>query len=73
MDTLDMVKLHGVNEDSQTALAAAIRDVAAQGATSLIAGCTEVSLILQRYPPNIPWIDPLTVLAAALVRETAPV
>jgi aspartate racemase len=73
MDTLDMVKLHGVNEDSQTALAAAIRDVAAQGATSLIAGCTEVSLILQRYPPNIPWIDPLTVLAAALVREAAPV
>jgi aspartate/glutamate racemase len=45
--------------------------VADQGATSLIAGCTEVSLILKHYPPNMPWIDPLTVLAAALVREAS--
>jgi aspartate racemase len=71
MDTLDMVKLHGVNEESQAAIGVAIRDVADQGATSLIAGCTEVSLILKHYPPNLPWIDPLTVLAAALVREAA--
>ena len=69
MDTLDTVKLHGVNEESQAAIGAAIRDVADQGATSLIAGCTEVSLILKHYPPNMPWIDPLTVRAEALVRE----
>ena len=69
MDTLDTVKLHGVSEESKAAIAAAIRDVAAQGATALIAGCTEVALILERYPPNLPWLDSLTVLAEALVRE----
>jgi aspartate racemase len=69
MDTLDMVKLHGVSEESKAAISAAIRDVAGQGATALIAGCTEVGLVLERYPPNLPWLDPLTVLAEALVRE----
>ncbi len=69
MDTLDTVKLHGVSEESKAAIAAAIRDVSAQGATTLIAGCTEVALILERYPPNLPWLDSLTVLADALVRE----
>jgi aspartate racemase len=69
MDTLDTVKLHGVSEDSKAAISVAIHDVAAQGATALIAGCTEVSLVLERYPPNLPWLDSLTVLAEALVRE----
>ena len=69
MDTLDMVKLHGVSEESKAAISVAIGDVGAQGATALIAGCTEVALILERYPPNLPWLDSLTVLAEALVRE----
>jgi aspartate racemase len=69
MDTLDTVKLHGVSDESKAAIAAAIRDVSAQRATTLIAGCTEVALILERYPPNLPWLDSLTVLADALVRE----
>jgi aspartate racemase len=69
MDTLDTVKLHGVSEESKAAIAAAIRDVSTQGATALIAGCTEVALILERYPPNLPWLDSLTMLADALVRE----
>jgi aspartate racemase len=69
MDTLDTVKLHGVSEESKAAIAAAIRDVSTQGATTLIAGCTEVALILERYPPNLPWLDSLTVLADTLVGE----
>jgi aspartate racemase len=69
MDTLDTVKLHGVSDESKGAISVAIRDVAAQGATALIAGCTEVALVLERYPPNLPWLDSLTVLADALVRE----
>jgi len=69
MDTLDTVKLHGVSEESTGAIAMAIRDVAAQGAKVLIAGCTEVVLVLERYPPSLPWLDSLTVLADALVRE----
>ncbi len=67
MDALDTVKLHGVVESAQAPLAAAIRDVAARGAVALIAGCTEVSLILTRYPPALRWFDPLTVLAEELV------
>lgn len=69
MDALDTVKLHGVTEESKSAIALAVRDVSEQGAMALIAGCTEISLILQKYPPNIPWLDPLTVLAEALIRE----
>jgi len=69
MDTLDTVKLHGVSDESKGAISVAIRDVTAQGATVLIAGCTEVALVLERYPPNLPWLDSLTVLADALVRE----
>jgi len=69
MDAIDAVKLHGVTDDAKGALAVAIQDVTAQGATALIAGCTEVSLVFDRYPPNLPWLDPLTVLADVLVRE----
>ena len=47
----------------------AIQDVASQGATALIAGCTEVTLIFDRFPPSLPWLDPLTALADALVSD----
>lgn len=69
MDALDMVKLHGVTDEAKGTIGVAIQDVAAQGATVLIAGCTEVSLVLDRFPPNLRWLDPLTVLADVLVRE----
>jgi aspartate racemase len=69
MDALDMIKLHGVTDEATGALGVAIQDVVAQGARALIAGCTEVSLVLERYPPSLPWLDPLTVLAEVLVRE----
>jgi len=69
MDALDTVKLHGVSDETKGAIAVAIQDVVAQGAMALISGCTEVSLVLERFPPNLPWLDPLTVLAEALIRE----
>ncbi len=69
MDAIETVKLHGVTDDAKGALAAGLQDLAAQGATALIAGCTEVTLIFDRFPPNLPWLDPLTVLADVLVRE----
>jgi aspartate racemase len=69
MDALDAVKLHGVSEDASRALGAAVSRLQSEGATSLIAGCTEVSLILGRYSPKLPWLDPLQVLAEVLVRE----
>lgn len=69
MDALDAVKLHGVSEDVSSALGAAVRNLASEGATAIIAGCTEASMILARYSPDLPWLDPLQILAEALVRE----
>ncbi len=69
MDALDTVKLHGVSEDAYLALAIGVRDLVGQGVTALIAGCTEVSLVLSCHQPELPWLDPLQILAEALVRE----
>ena len=69
MDALDAVKLHGPTEDAFGALGAAVRNLASEGATAIIAGCTEASLVLERHPPDLPWLDPLRIVAEALVRE----
>jgi aspartate racemase len=69
MDALDSVKLHGVTKDAYSALAVAVRNLASEGATCLIAACTEASLVLERHTPDLPWLDPLQILAEALVRE----
>ncbi|MFV2072149.1 MAG: aspartate/glutamate racemase family protein [Thermoanaerobaculales bacterium] len=69
MAALGEVKLRGVSARSDRAMSVAIEDLTNQGATALIAGCTEVSLVLARHPPALPWLDPLQVLADALVRE----
>ena len=60
---------HEALEEAYSALAVAVRNLASDGATALIAGCTEVSLVLRRHPPDLPWLDPLQILAEALVRE----
>jgi len=69
MDALEAVKLHGVSEDASRALGAAVNNLQSEGAAALIAGCTEISLVLSRYSPDLPWLDPLQILAEALVRE----
>ncbi len=52
-------------------LAIGVRDLVGQGVTALIAGCTEVSLVLSRHQPELPWLDPLQILAETLVREAS--
>jgi len=69
MDALDSIKLHGPTEDAYGALGAAVRNLTSEGASAVIAACTEVSLVFERNPPDLPWLDPLQVLAEALVRE----
>lgn len=69
MDALESVKLHGPTEDAYGALGAGVRDLASNGATAVIAACTEVSLVFERNPPDLRWLDPLQILAEALVRE----
>jgi aspartate racemase len=70
MLALDDVKRRGVTVDAAAAIAAAVADITkASRVTALIAGCTEVSLVLDCHPPAMPWMDPLQILAEALVRE----
>ena len=69
MDALDAAKLHGVSEDVYLALAIGVRDLVGHGVTALIAGCTEASLVFRRHQPELPWLDPLEILAESLVRE----
>ena len=40
-----------------------------RGAEAIIAGCTELSLVLAEQEISVPLIDPLQILAAAAVRE----
>lgn len=69
MEVIGEVKLGGVPADGLEKLAPAIEDVAGRGATAIVAGCTEISLVLSAQPPPLPWIDPLQVLAERLVEE----
>ncbi len=69
MQAIHAVKVHGASNDARELLGKAIGDVAANGATALIAGCTEVSLLLEHRAAEVPWLDPLQVLAETLVRE----
>jgi aspartate racemase len=69
MAVIGEVKRHGVAEGALAALLPAISDLSGQGASALIAGCTEISLVLARTTPALPWLDPLEVLAQRLIAE----
>ena len=71
MDALEAVKIHGVSLDIYQALALGVRDLVTEYVAGLIAGCTEVSLVFLRHEPELPWIDPLQVLAGTLVDEAS--
>ena len=69
MGVIGEVKRSGVVERHRELLAGPIRELGLRGATALLAGCTEISLVLSAHPPNLPWLDPLDVLAETLIRE----
>jgi aspartate racemase len=71
MAVLGEVKRRGVPADGLASLKPAIRDVTGQGATALIAGCTEITLVLDAQTPPLRWLNPLQVLAERLVEEAA--
>jgi aspartate racemase len=68
MRVIGGVKRSGVLEGHRVELAGLIRELGLRGATALLAGCTEISLVLSAHPPDLPWLDPLDVLAEALIR-----
>lgn len=67
MDVIDEVKVRDVSEGCAERLEPVIETLSEQGAAGLIAGCTEISLVLARHSPRLPWLDPLQALAEALV------
>jgi aspartate racemase len=71
MRVIGEVKRNGVVERHRGLLAGPIRELGLRGATALIAGCTEISLVLSTHPPDLPWLDPLDVLAETLIREAS--
>lgn len=63
-------KTAAVTQGEREAMAELIASLAAAGATSVIAGCTEVPLLLPENP-GLPVIDPTSVLAHAIVAACA--
>jgi aspartate racemase len=69
MGVIDEVKVRDVSEGCMERLTKVVEDLSERGATCLIAGCTEISLVLSHHAPGLPWLDPLQALADALVTE----
>jgi aspartate racemase len=63
------VKTVGANAAAAQLLRGAAAELAAAGADVLVAGCTEVPLVLTADLVGVPLVDTLDVLARAVVRE----
>ena len=63
------VKAAGPSEASRALAAAAARTLIDRGAQAILAGCTEIPLILKDGDLSVPVVDSLDVLARAAVRE----
>lgn len=64
------IKVSGPSEHSKGLILRASKSLINQGAQAVIAGCTEVPLVLKEGDLSIPVIDPISVLAAAAVRKS---
>lgn len=69
MDVIHAVKVREVSAGCAERLEPVIDELSDRGAAALIAGCTEISLVLARHPPRLAWLDPIQALAAAIVIE----
>jgi len=72
MDAIYAIK--GIRSDQQrkaitTELAAAADYLTTQGAQGIIAGCTEIPLVLSRHDVSVPYFDSLLLLARAAIRK----
>jgi len=63
------VKAAGPSEASRALAAAAAGTLIDRGAQAILAGCTEIPLILKDGDLSVPVVDSLDVLARAAVRE----
>ncbi len=69
MELIFNVKLGHPREPMQKKAARLAQPLIDRGAEAIIAGCTELSLVLVEQEISVPLIDPLQILAAAAVRE----
>ncbi len=65
----DGVKVQGVNAANKAKLMEAVEILLAESPAVLVAGCTEVGLVLQETALNIPVVDPLDLLADEIIRR----
>jgi aspartate racemase len=63
------IKALGPSEHSKRLILKASQSLIKQGAQAIIAGCTEVPLVLKTGDLSIPVIDPISILASAAVRK----
>ena len=65
----DGIKVIGPSEKSKRLIFDASRRLIRQGAHAIIAGCTEVPLVLKERDLSVPVIDPISVLAQAAIEK----
>ncbi len=63
------IKAIGPSEKSKRLLLEVSRKLIRQGAQAIIAGCTEIPLVLKDGDLPVPVIDPVTILARAAIEE----
>jgi aspartate racemase len=65
MDAISGIKgiKAGFREAPRSALMETIEHLAGKGVEAIVSGCTEVSLILNQELMNMPFLDPVTILA----------
>ena len=63
------IKAIGPSVHSKRLILAACKTLIVQGAEALLAGCTEIPLVLKEGDLAVPMIDPLSVLARAAIEK----
>lgn len=63
------IKSLGVTQRSLNLLIAAGNELIEQGADVIVAGCTEIGVILNQDHVNCPFIDPMDVLAEYMIKD----
>ena len=64
------VKAVGVNEGTRRGVCELVEELGRRSAAGVIAGCTEFSVMFSDFDPPLPLVDPMRILAQAVVRES---
>jgi aspartate racemase len=69
MRAIELVKAGADGQQAAVVLGPVTHELVAEGAQVLIAGCTEIPLLLSEGMVPVPFVDPAQVLADAVVRQ----